>query len=175
MTDNLTETEIHSHLVRWCEAVTGRNTIKAFSGADRPNGEYCMVTFLTGPSDVRTLAADIEYNETGSNNTEGNPQIEAVPVIESEWKFSIKSYRGEVMDPIRKMRARSKMQGPQLELHDSLTIHDMGIPNNVPELINHEWEPRSHTLVYIRAYTRDGFLIDVIDTAPVTVTTNFND
>ena len=175
MTQPITESEIHAQLVRWCKAVTGRKTIQSYPGADRPSGEYCEVEFLTGPRDVRTLVADIEFNETGENNSEGNPQIEAVPVIESEWKFSIKSYRGEVMDPIRKMRSRSKMQGPQLELHELLTIHDMGIPNSTPEMINNEWEPRAHTLIFIRGYTRDGFLIDVIDDAPVTVTTNFND
>lgn len=172
----MTENEIKAQIVRWCKAVTGATTIQAWPNAKRPEGEYLVVEFLNGPRDVRQLPADYEYDTLETQNSEGNDEINAVPVIESEWKFSIKSYRfDDPMAPIRALRSRSKMQGPQLELHPLLTIHDMGIPNNVPEKINNEWEPRAHTLLYVRGYTRDGFLIDVIDEAPVTVTANFNE
>ena len=165
----MTEREIHSQIVRWCELVTGLNTIKSHSNKKRPSGEYLMVNFLTGPADVRQFVADIEYEDTGIPNSEGNNEINAIPVIESEWKFSISSYRGDdPMRPIRLLRSRSKIQGPQQGIDPLLNIHDMGIPNNVPELINNRWEKRAHVMIYVRAYTRDGFLIDVIDEVPVT-------
>lgn len=168
----MTENEIKAQIVHWCKAVAGVTTIQAWPDAPRPNGDYLSVEFLTGPRDVRHLPVDYEYTELETENSEGKPEINAVPVIESEWKFSIKAYRfDDTMAPIRQLRSRAKMQGPQLELHPLLTIHDIGVPNNVPEQINNEWEPRSHTLLYVRGYTRDGFLIDVIDDAPVTVAT----
>lgn len=166
----MNDKEIKAQIVRWCKAVTGVKTIQAWPDANRPDGEYLVVEFLTGPRDVRQLPSDYEYEELTTTNSQGNLEINAIPVIYSEWKFSIKSYRfDDCMAPIRALRSRAKMQGPQLELHPLLTIHKIGTPNNVPEKINQEWEQRAHALLYVRGYTRDGFLIDVINEAPVTV------
>ena len=165
------EVEVQERIVDWCELITGLTTIKNHQDGDRPAGSYLMVNMLTGPRDVRFLPAAIEYAETGENNSEGNPQIEAIPVIESEWKLSIHSYRSDdVMAPLRKLRSISKMQGPQLGLNSLLSLHNLGTPNNVPVKINHKHEPRGHMTLFVRGYTRDGFLIDVIDSAPITAT-----
>jgi len=171
MNATVTETEVHERIVDWCTLVTDLVAIKAHEGGKRPSGQYLMVNLLTGPNDVRFLPADIEFAETGEDNSEGNPQIEAIPVIESEWKFSIHSMNGsDVLSPLRKMRSRAKMEGPQLGLDSLLSIHEVGDVKNVPEMINNEYEPRGHMMVRVRGYTRDGFLIDVIDSAPITVT-----
>jgi len=165
------EKEVHERIVDWIQLVTGLTTIKNHQGGGRPSGSYIMLNFLRGPIDVRFLPAATEYRGTGENNSEGNEQIEAVPVIESEWVFSINSMRGDdVMAPIRKLRSRAKIQGPQLGLDPLLSIHKIGEPRNLPEKINHEYEERGHAMIHIRGYTRDGFLIDVIDNAPVNMT-----
>jgi len=169
MNATATEKEVHERIVDWCALVTGLLTIKDHQSGKRPSNEHLMVHFLSGPDDVRFLPVHIEYAETGSDNSEGNPQIEAIPVIESEWTFSIHSMNGEdVMRPIRQIRSRAKMEGPQLGLSHLLSIHNIGKPNNLPEMINNEYEPRAHVMMTIRGYTRDGFLIDVIDEAPIT-------
>lgn len=171
MNATVTEEEVHGQLVDWCEAVTGLTVVRAFPGVDRPAGAYLLTNLLNGPTDVRDFPAGFEYAGTGENNDQGNEQIEITPVIETEWEFSISSYGGEnVMDPIRKLRSVAEVEGPQQGISHMLTVFNFGRPNHVPEQINHEWEPRAHVRVFIRGYTRDGFLIDVIDQAPITAT-----
>lgn len=171
MTATSTEKEVHERIIDWVALVTGLTTIKNHQSGKRPSGEHIMVNFIRGPLDVRFLPAAIEYAGTGENNSEGNEQMEAIPVIESEWIFSINSMRGDdVMAPIRKLRSRAKIQGPQLGLDALLSIHKIGESNNLPELINQEYEQRGHAMIYVRGYTRDGFLIDVIENAPISVT-----
>lgn len=165
----MTDKDVHEAVVRWLHAVTGIVTIKAYQGIDRPANPYMMVNMLN-IREVREHHAGEEYKELTTLNSQGNNEIEVTPVVETEWEFSIHSYGDEPTAPLRALRSRARIEGCQQELDHPLSIFSFGTINHVPEKINKEWEERAHCLIQIRGYTRDGFLIDVIDQAPVNVT-----
>lgn len=165
----MNETEVHESIVRWLNAVTGLVTIKAHQSAARPDNPYLMVNFLN-LREVRENHTDVEFVDTGIPNSAGENEISISPVIQSEWEFSIHSYGNEPVTPLRKIRSMTRISGPQQLIDKSLSIFDLGAVNHVPDLIKNAWEPRAHCNLFIRGYTRDGFVIDVVDQAPINLT-----
>ena len=162
----MTETEVWGDVVEFLAAVTGLTVIKSHESGPRPAKPYMMVNFIN-LREVKEHHIDTEYVDTEVENTEVEHIIEAVPVIESEWEFSVHSYGDSPTTPFRKIRSIARIGGPHQGLDRLLTLFDVGRVANVPDVINNKWEPRSNAKVFIRAYTRDGFVIDVIDQAPL--------
>lgn len=172
MSQNEPELDIHGLLVDWCENVTDLTVVRAYSRADRPTRPYLLTKNLNGPREVMDNCSDVEYVGTGENNSEGNEIVNVYPVIESEWEFSIQSFHGDdAMEPLRKLRSRYQIDGPQQGINPLLSIFNMTEPKDLSEKINHVWEHRGHVRIFLRAFTRNGFPIDVIDEmTPATVT-----
>lgn len=161
-----TDNEVHERIIDWVEHLTTLTAVKNHESGKRLSGRYLLVNYVSGPNDVRFLPVDVEFED------QENGDVHAVPVIESEWKFSIHSYRGDdVTQPLRLLRSFAKMEGPQLKVDPRLSIFEVGDVTNLPEVIKNEPEDRAHCMVKVRGYTRDGFLIDCIEeSAPIIAT-----
>jgi len=161
----MTDNEVFEDVIKWVALVSGLKTIKAHQGGDRPEKPYMMVNF-TNLREVREHHLDVDYETTGMQNTEGKNIVLAKPLIESEWEFSIHSYGIEPTEPFRKIRTIMRIGGgPHQGINRCLTLFDIGKIAHVPDFINNRWEPRAVSKLFVRAYTKDGFVIDVIDEA----------
>lgn len=158
----MTDDDVHSALVRWLKGITGLTTIKAHQGGPSPSLPYVMVN-LTGTAEVREHSQEIEYDE----DTAG---VTAAPVIETEWQFSVHAYGPNPTSILRPIRSAAHLAQINEPLMPSLVIHECSQVRNVPDWINEQWEPRGQMDVFLRGLTRDGFLIDVIEEAPISIT-----
>ena len=168
MDNQLDNVDVHDAVTRFIKDATGVLTIQAYQDEARPARPYFMVN-LINLYELREHHVDMEYRESDSLNSEGQREVFAAPVIETEWEFSIHYFGNELsaMAEFRKLRSLAKIPGPNQNLGRLITLYDIDRRIvHVPEFINKRWEPRSNTKISIRGYTRDEVLIDVIDKAP---------
>lgn len=158
----MTDDEVHSALVRWLRDITGLVTIKAYQEGPRPALPYVMVN-LTGVSEVREWQQGSEYEE----DTAG---VTASVVIETEWRFSVHAFGSNPTGILRPIVSAAQSAHKMAPLYPTLIVHECSQVRNVPELVNEKWEPRAQIDLFLRGLTRDGFLIDVIEEAPITIT-----
>ena len=164
----MTPNDVHGEVVRWVGVVTGLKAIKANQSGPRPAKPYIMVN-LTNDIEVREHHITTDYIDTGELNDQGKAQMEARPVVETEWLFSVHSYGPEPIQQLKPIRTISKIHGPHQGIDSSLVVFDAAQINDIPQFVNNAWEPRAIMRLSIRGLVRDGFLIDVIDQAPFTV------
>ncbi|MBG6211680.1 hypothetical protein IWQ49_006371 [Labrenzia sp. EL_126] len=159
----MTNDEVHSAVVRWINASTaGTPTIKAHQSGDRPGTPYIMVNF-TGLVEVQRWHQKIEYTETENLNSAGEKIVEAAPVIEMEWRFSVHAYGTAPTDELRPIVSAIKMQQPMEPLQPDLIVHEVSRIRNVPDWINNAWEPRAQMDFIVRGLIRDSVNVDTID------------
>ncbi|QQM29296.1 hypothetical protein JET14_13265 [Martelella lutilitoris] len=158
----MTDEEVFSAAVRFVNSITGLTTIKAYQAGPRPTPPYCMVN-LTGTAEVRENPADTEYTDTGVPNPEGENEISAAPVIETEWRFSVHAYGDYPTGILRPVRAALQLSQTWEPHFPALTMFDVSQIRHLPEVVESKWEPRAQMDLFIRGYVRDGFVIDTID------------
>lgn len=158
----MTNDEVHSAIVRWVAAKTGITTIKAHQGGEAPATPYLMVN-MTGVAEVREHAIDIEYTETHDLNSEGEKIVEAAPVTEMEWRFSVHSYGDDPTDQLRPIVSIMKLGQGMEPAYPGLTIHEVSQIRNIPDWIKNEWQPRGQMDLIARGIIRDASNVDVID------------
>jgi len=158
----MTDDEVHSSLVRWISAVTGKTVIKAYQGGDDPALPYIMVN-RTGTAEVRKWAQEDIYTELDTENSEGKLEILAVPVLEIEFRFSVHSYGPSPTDALRPIRTAFHLTQMNEPLMPGLIPHEISQIRDVPDWINNRWEPRAQMDVFLRGLVKDGFVIDTIE------------
>lgn len=159
----MNDSEIHAALVRWFSSRTGVTVIQGEQGGPEPDLPYILVRF-TGSAPVREQIQDVEFIELGTINSEGFNEVEASPVIETEWRYSIHAHGGESpSDLLRPIRSAAELAQTLEPLMPGLIIHELSQIRNVPEFINEAWEPRAQMDLFLRGLTRDGFVIDAIE------------
>lgn len=159
----MTNDEVWSAVVRWISATTdGATTIKAHQSGKRPAQPYIMVNF-TGMIEVRRWHQEIEYTETDDVNSEGEKIVEAAPVIEMEWRFSVHGYGPAPTDLLRPIVSAIKMQQSMEPLQPGLIVHEISQIRHVPDWINNAWEQRAQMDFVVRGIIRDSVIVDVID------------
>lgn len=157
----MTDDEVHSAVVRWLASITGETVIKAHQEGPRPPLPYVMVN-MTGTAEVREHAQVVDYEE----DTAG---VLAAPVIETEWRFSVHAYGPKPTGFLRPVRSAAQLAQKVEPLMPSLVVHEISQVRNVPDWVNERWEPRAQMDMFVRGLTRDGFAIDVIEEAPITI------
>lgn len=150
--------DIHSALVRWLSTRTELLVIKAYESGALPSLPYLMVNFL-GQREIRAHPQDFEYAEDLPSE-----RVMARPVIDSEWHFSIHAYGDYPSDILRPLVSAAHLAQVNEPLMPGLIIHEISQVRNVPEYVNDEWEPRAQIDLFLRGLTRDGHLIDTIET-----------
>ena len=163
----MTDDEIHSAIVRWLAGIIGKQVIKDHQSGPRP-ALPCVMVNLLGTSEVREHAQTIEYQDGVVSGSDPAP-VTATPVIETEWHFSVHAYGDKPTGILRPVRSAIQLAQKIEPLMPSLVVFDVSRVRNVPEWINERWEPRAKMDLFVRGLTRDGFVIDVIEEAPVTI------
>lgn len=158
----MTDDEVHSALNRWLKGVTGLTTIKAHGGGPSPEPPYVMAN-LTGTAQVRQWAQDIETADVSGD-------VKASIVLETEWRFSVHAYGPNPTGILRPVRSAVQLAQKLEPMFPALVIHDVSQVRNVPDWINEAWEPRGQMDISVRGLTRDGFVVDVIEEAPISIT-----
>ncbi len=159
----MTDEDIHAALVRWFTARTALTVIQAEQGGVEPALPYIVVRF-TGSAPIRDNIMDVEFIELDTENSEGLKEVKASPVIETEWRYSIHCHGGTPSDFLRPIRSAAELSQMIEPLAPGLTIHELSQIRNVPEYINEAWEPRAQMDLYLRGLTKDGFVVDAIET-----------
>lgn len=158
----MTDQEVWTTFIQWVEELTSLTVIKAYVSEDRPATPYIMVN-MPSVTEVRAHAQDIEYEETGEETPEGFPEIEANPVVEIEWMFSVHAYGDTPTDLLRPIRSALHIKEVGDRLHP-LTLQNLSEIRRVPDFIQNEWEPRAQVDVFLRGLVKDGFIIETIET-----------
>jgi hypothetical protein len=159
----MTDQEIIDALVRWLRAKTGQVVIQADQSGDEPAGPYVVVRF-TGSAPVRDQIQDVEYIELDTQNSEGKLEVEAAPVIEMEWRYSVHAHgQDSPSDLLRPIRSAAELAQISEPLFPGLIIHELSQIRNVPEFVNEDWEPRAQMDLILRGLTKDGFKIDTVE------------
>ena len=163
----MTDDDVNSAVVRWLAALLGVQVIKDHQGGKRPPPPYVMVN-MTGTVELREHARTTTYAD-GAPGPGGAPApVTAAPIIEVEWRFSVHAYGPQPTGTLRPVRSALQLAQKIEPLLPSLIAHDVSQVRNVPDWVNEKWEPRAQMDLFVRGLTRDGFVIDVIEEAPIT-------
>lgn len=154
----MTDDKVWEEVNKWLRSHTGLIVIRGWQGGDRPARPYVMSN-LTGSIEVRDHEIDVEYEEDPDS-----VRMIARPVLEIEWRFSLHAYSETPTDILRPLRSVAKMVQATEPLYRSLTIHELSQIRNVPDFQNEDWEPRAQMDFIVRGLTRDGVVIDTIET-----------
>ena len=166
----MTDADVHTALTRWIASVTGLVTMQAYQNIKEPALPYIMVNMM-GTAEVHDRPSDIDYQETETENSEGELEVLATPIIDGEWRFSVHAYGSSPTSYLRKLKTAAKLNQKQEPLFPNLVIHELSQIRHVPEWIKNAWQPRAQIDVIVRGVVADGYVVDVIDQAPVTIET----
>lgn len=158
----MTDDEVYTALTDWLTTVCGVTVIRTHQGGDAPALPYVAVNMPT-IREVFQHERETVYFDTGVPNSEGENQIRASPIIETEWFFSVFAYGANPTDVLRPIKSAAKLPQMNEPLMPALSLHDISQVRYLPELINKEWEPRAQVDIFLRGLTKDGFIVDVID------------
>lgn len=166
----MTDDGVHSALVRWLNSLTGATTIKAYQSGPAPAEPYIAVN-LTGTVAVRQWAQQTEYEEAQPDTSEQYGEVTAFPLIETEWRFSVHAYGPKPTDILRPVRAAYQLLQRHEPMLPNLVIHEISQIRNVPDWLEERWVPRAQMDIILRGITRDGLVIDVIETGKISIGT----
>lgn len=156
----MTDDELHKRLIDWIATVINVTVIASHQGGDLPALPYVECNLL-GSEEVFRHENDVAYNppEVGAVGL-----VTATPDIEREYHFSLHAFAlVQPTDVLRPLASAHRVLHGQLPDLVGAVIHDMGRIRSVPDFINEKWRPRAQADLYVRALTRDGFIVDVID------------
>lgn len=166
----MTDVEVHEALIRWLIQETGLTVIKAHQSGRRPTPPYLVVNFIRC-REFRDNPRLIQYEDTTNQNSEGNAEVLARPVIDAEWDFSVHAYGPAPTDQLRPIKSRAPLVQRLEPMFPALVIHDTGAINNVPDPVNNRWEARAQMNILVRGVIRDGAVIDAVEDVSVDVST----
>jgi len=163
----MNDIDIWESVIEWICTLTGKTTIMAAEGKDRPTKDYLMVN-LINTLDVREHAQCFDYE--ARENEQGLTEIEAIPVIETEWIFSVHSYSNtDATTCLRKLRAANQNYASITRPPEGLNYFDAKQINHINQYVNARFERRANMKISMRGLTRDGLLINTIDRGSVEV------
>lgn len=165
----MTSGAVTAALVRWLAQSTGLPTIQSHQSGARPADRYLRVN-LTGVRELHRSPQNIEYAETEALNASGERIVEAAPVLDMEWTFSIHSYGADPVAPLVSVKSQTRLSQRLEPMHPALTINNTGPVNSVPEFINARWDPRAVMRITVVGLVRGAFAVDTVDEATVAVT-----
>lgn len=163
----MNDNEVHSAFVRWLSNVTKAQVIKTHQSGPAPALPYVAVN-MTATRQIRQHAQNVDYDEVATAEND-DIVIVASPVIEVEWQFSCHAYGDQPTGILRPVRSAIQLSQQQEPLLPRLVIHECSQIRNVPDWLNEQWEPRAQMDVFVRALTRDGFVIDAIEQVPLDI------
>lgn len=114
------------------------------------------VSTLTGVDTVRDRPQEILYNRLPN-------QSSAIPVIETEWQFSLHVIGADATTYLRKLRAHFELIQANEPLVPGLIIHEFSQIRNLPDYVNEAWEERAQIDLFLRGLAKDGVLVDTIE------------
>ncbi len=170
----MTENELWTGVVERIRTITGLTTIRSEESGPRPAFPYMMVSYL-GSRPLTDHPRFIDYTperaDEGPYDTSGaGPLVTAIPLIDTEWHFSIFAFDADVatgrLRPLRSAFELSQIMEP---IYPLLVVNDMSRIRRVPEWVNEGWEERAQCDIFVHGVTQDGFVIDTIDATPFTV------
>lgn len=151
----MTDREVHGKVTKWLNTLTGVTVIKDHEGKQRPALPYIMVNFTTRRK-VRERPQTVLYA--------GDTQVEATPVLEVEWMFSVHGYADRApTDLLRRIVSAAELTQVTEPLWPDLSIHGVSEIRNVPEWVNEAWEPRAQIDMFVRGLVKDDHEVDVIE------------
>lgn len=151
-----TDNGIHSAVIKWLRQITKLEVIKAFPDKTPPNKPYIVCNFISS-REVRDHQQNDEYEEDITGN------VTAIPVIETEWHFSLHVFGAYPTNYLRPIRAAAKLAQLNEPLMPLLIIFACSKIRFVPDFVSAAWEPRAQMDLFVRGVVRDGFEIDVIE------------
>ena len=155
--------------MKWLTPLLGVTVIKDHQSAKRPSLPYAVLD-LANFRDLYQQPRDILYGQLTTLNTEGEPEVEAVPDLEVEWVFMLMTYGPGCADRLRRLQSAVHLTQINEPLLPHLVVHEVGSVNTVPELIGERWEDRAQVNITVRGTTSDGFKVDVINEPNIIIT-----
>lgn len=158
----MTNTQVHEALIMWLSSLFNVTVIKDRQGIKRPTIPYMMVD-LANFGEVRQWPSYPKFVDLGTLNSEGLAEVEATPIMEMEWVFLVFYYGAGGDEVLSRLKSARHLPQIQETLMPSMTIHEVGRVNSVPEFVDERWEPRAQVNVVLRGLSSDGFVVDVIE------------
>lgn len=152
----MTNKDVHEALIKWIASLTGLLVIKTNQSGERPEKPYITVNM--------TAVASVRVHPTDYGIDDGEAATIS-PLMVTEWRFQVQAYGDEPSDILRQLKSAQWLRQITEPL-EPLVIHEMGRINDVPEWINEAWEPRANMDLFLHGTTRDGFVVDLIETVP---------
>jgi hypothetical protein len=157
----MTDEEVITAVVNWLTLRSGIMFIVADQSGDQPAFPY-GVARLNSTDQVREQPQDFEYEDVGDD-------VMTRPRLELQWFFSLHVYGDGCFDVLRRVRAAYHVSQICEPVEPALTIYDISQIRNLTEYIGEKVEPRAQMDLIVRGVANDGFLIDVIEEATITV------
>lgn len=159
----MNDNDVFTAFVRWLTSTLGVTVIRSHQSGPSPDLPYVMVNHVS-IMPVRVHEMRIDYDEQTSGD------IEARPLIEMEWFFSVHCYGDNPTYPLRKLLSASKLSQVMEPMFPDLVINRMSDIRHIPEYIDEKWEMRGQVDIYLRGVIDDGFIIDTIEEFEVNIT-----
>jgi len=159
----MTEEQIAAAMVRWLSGATTLTVIQDHQSGPRPAQPYAMLNFL-GLSEVREHPQDVDWLRHQDGPGGESNRSTATPIIETEWRFSAHVYGIGGAGYLRRVRSHFHLAQANEPLMPAVILSEISQIRNVPEFINGGWEPRAQMDIFARGLTRDGVLVDTIET-----------
>ncbi len=159
----MTFDEVQDELVQWLNLVTGVQVIAARQGIDRPATPY-MVVEKQSFAELFERPSDLKWKELTSTNTAGLLELEATPVSDVEWTFFVYAYGDGSDVHLQKVKSAFHLSQMTEPMIPTLTIHETGVMNSIPEFIDETWEPRFQMNIMVRGLSESGHVVDTIET-----------
>ena len=186
------DSTVHAAIVEWLASVSGATVVQAYQSAPPPAEPYISVALdatrevseypialpivatgrtINDPTIYLSPEDDIWLDENGLPISEFEnirAEVEQAPAIEREWQFGLHAMGAGGDELLRKIRVSSHVTYHLQNLYP-LKIHQIGQVNRLPDERNLRWENRAACDLFLRGITRDGVLIETIESAPVTI------
>lgn len=161
------DSTVHAAIVEWLASVSGATVVQAYQSAPPPAEPYISAA-LDATREVSQYPIALPIVATGEATSEGKAEVEQAPAIEREWQFGLHAMGAGGDELLRKIRVSSHVTYHLQNLYP-LKIHQIGQVNRLPDERNLRWENRAACDLFLRGITRDGVLIETIESAPVTI------
>lgn len=161
------DSTVHGNLIEWLAAVSGATVVQAYQSALPPSEPYISVA-LDATREVSEHPIALPIVATGETTEDDKTEVEQKPAIEREWQFGMHAVGAGGDELLRKIRVASHVTYHLQNLYP-LKIHEIGQVNRLPDERNLRWENRAACDLFLRGITRDGVLIETIESAPVTL------
>lgn len=158
---------VHGAIVAWLAGVTGATVIRAYQSAPPPAEPYIAVG-LDATREISAHPIELPIVATGETTSEGKAEVEQAPAIEREWQFGLQGIGAGAEGLLRKIKVAAHVNYLRQDLYP-LKLHEVGEVNRLPDERNQRWESRAACDLFLRGITRDGVLIETIESAPVTI------